>query len=121
MKYLRQICIIFGITMAGELLNHLLPFPIPAGVYGLFLLLFGLCTGAIKLSQVEETGNLLLDLMPLMFVPVSVGLLDSFEELRAVLIPFVVISAASTVIVMGVTGRTAQWIIKRGMREEEQA
>ncbi|MBT9779146.1 CidA/LrgA family protein [Clostridium sp. MCC353] len=118
MKYLKQISIIFGITMIGELLNQILPFPIPSGVYGLFLLLAGLCSGIIKLEDVERTGNLLLDLMPLMFVPVSVGLLDSFEALKAVLIPIVVISCVSTIVVMIVTGKTAEWIIHRNERRK---
>lgn len=39
MKYLKQAVILFGITMAGEFLNYLLPLPVPAGVYGLFILL----------------------------------------------------------------------------------
>jgi len=50
MKYVKQSSIIFGITMAGELLYTLLPLPVPAGVYGLFLLLAGLCTWIIKLG-----------------------------------------------------------------------
>ena len=39
MKYLKEVTIIFGITMLGEFLNYLLPFPVPSGVYGLFILL----------------------------------------------------------------------------------
>ena len=39
MKYVRQIGIILGITLAGEFLNQILPLPVPAGVYGLFLML----------------------------------------------------------------------------------
>ena len=74
MKYLKELVIIFGITMAGELLNRLIPLPVPAGVYGLFLLLALLCSGVLKLSDVENTGDLLLDLMPLMFIPAAVGL-----------------------------------------------
>ena len=66
MKYVKEIVIIFGITMVGELLNKFIPLPVPAGVYGLFILLGGLCSGIIKLSDVEVTGNLLLDLMPVM-------------------------------------------------------
>jgi len=118
MKYLKQISIIFGITMIGELLNQILPFPVPSGVYGLFLLLFGLCSGIIKLEHVEQTGNLLLDLMPLMFVPVSVGLLNSFEELKAVMVPLIVISVVSTIVVMTVTGKMAEWIIRRNERRK---
>ena len=32
MKYLKEVAIIFGITMAGEFLNYLLPLPVPAGL-----------------------------------------------------------------------------------------
>ena len=36
MKYVKQIGIILGVTLAGEALSHFLPFPVPAGVYGPF-------------------------------------------------------------------------------------
>jgi holin-like protein len=111
MKYVKQSCIIFGITMAGELLNRLLPLPVPAGVYGLFLLLIGLCTGVIRLEQVEETGSFLLEIMPIMFIPVTVGLMENYELLRAVAVPVVVISAASTIIVMAATGKITEFLI----------
>ena len=32
MKYLKEIAIIFGITMNGELLNQCIPFPVRSGV-----------------------------------------------------------------------------------------
>ena len=51
MKYVKEIVIIFGITMVGELLNMFIPLPVPAGVYGLFILLGGLCTKVISLSD----------------------------------------------------------------------
>jgi len=101
MKYVKEIVIIFGITMVGELLNKFIPLPVPAGVYGLFILLGGLCSGIIKLSDVEVTGNLLLDLMPVS------------EELKAVMIPMLIITFVTTFIVMSITGVTAEWIIKR--------
>ena len=85
MKYVKEVVIIFGITMVGELLNKFIPLPVPAGVYGLFILLGGLCSGIIKLSDVEVTGNLLLDLMPVMFIPAAVGIIDKIEELKAVM------------------------------------
>ena len=46
MKYVKEVVIIFGITMVGELLNKFIPLPVPAGVYGLFILLGGLCSGS---------------------------------------------------------------------------
>lgn len=118
MKYLKEIAILFGITMTGEVLNALIPLPVPAGVYGLFLLLGLLMSGIVKLSDVMATGNLLLDLMPLMFIPAAVGLIESMEELKAILIPFVVISVLSTLIVMTVTGKTTEFILKIQKKEE---
>lgn len=119
MKYLREIAVIFGITMVGELLNALIPLPVPAGVYGLFILLGLLCSGKLKLSDVCATGDLLLDLMPLMFIPAAVGLIESVEELRIILVPFIVISVFSTLIVMTVTGKTTELILKLQKKEEK--
>lgn len=118
MKYMKELAIIFGITMVGEILNELIPLPVPAGVYGLFLLLGLLCTKVVKLEDVSATGNLLLDIMPLMFVPAAVGLIEKYTELTAILIPFVVISAVSTLIVMTITGKTTDFILHRQKKEE---
>ena len=113
MKYLKQFSVILGITLAGEWLNYILPFPVPAGVYGLFLLLMLLCGGILKLEQVEGAGNLLLDIMSVMFVPSAVGLMDSYHQLQSALVPIVCICVVSTIIVMVATGKAAQFIIGR--------
>lgn len=123
MKYVRQIGIILGITMTGEFLNQVLPLPVPAGVYGLFIMLAALMTGAVKLESVEGTGNFLLDIMAMMFLPATVGIVESMGQVKAVLIPFLIIIGASTILVMIVTGRMAQWIMdrkeaKEGVRDE---
>lgn len=119
MKYLKEIAIIFGITMVGEILNEVVPLPVPAGVYGLFLLLGLLCTKIVKLEDVAVTGNFLLDTMPLMFIPAAVGLIDKVEELKSVLIPFVVISLASTLVVMAATGKATEFILHRQKKEDK--
>ncbi len=68
MKYAYQVMIIGGISLAGELLNYLLPLPVPASVYGMLLLLICLCTKVIKLDQIQETADFMLVAMPLVFV-----------------------------------------------------
>ena len=113
MKYVKECAVILGITLAGEWLNDVLPFPVPAGVYGLFLMLLLLCLGVLKLEQVEATGNFLLDIMPVLFVPAAVGLMESFEQLRPVLVPVAGVCARSTLVVMGVTGITAEAFIRK--------
>lgn len=118
MKYLKETAIIFGITMAGEFLNYLLPFPVPSGVYGLFILLTLLSVGIIKVEEVSSVGDFLLDTMPLMFIPAGVGLLDSTGEAGEILVPLVVITAVSTVFVMVLTGEVAQRIIRGAQKKE---
>lgn len=119
MKFLKEIAIIFGITMVGEILNEWIPLPVPAGVYGLFLLLGLLCAGLVKLEDVSATGNLLLDVMPVMFIPAAVGLIEKFEELKAILIPLVVITVVSTFFVMTVTGKTTEFVLRHQKKEEK--
>lgn len=113
MLYLRQFCIILFVSFLGELLHVIIPLPIPASVYGLVLMLSALCTGIIKLNQVKETAGFLIEIMPVMFVPAAVGLLDSWPFLRPVWIPFIVITLISTVIVMAVTGQVTQKMIQK--------
>lgn len=119
MRFVKDVSIIFGITMVGEFLNHMFPLPVPAGVYGLFILLALLCTGTVKLSSVSGTGNLLLDTMPLMFIPAGVGLLNSAEELKVFLLPLTVITTVSTVFVLVITGKSAQYMIRRRKNKTE--
>lgn len=119
MRYVRQIGIIMGITLAGEVLNHVVPLPVPAGVYGLFIMLGALMTGMVKLESVEGAGNFLMDTMTMMFIPATVGIVECMGEVKAVFIPFLVIIAVSTLLVMGVTGIMAQWVTGRTGSEEE--
>lgn len=113
MKYIKESAIIFTITLIGEGLNHILPLPVPSGVYGLFLLLILLCTGILKLSDIEATGNFLLDIMPILFIPASVGVIESYGAMKTFLVPLVVICIVSTIIVMVVTGKIAEWVMER--------
>lgn len=113
MKFLKQFSIILFISFLGELLHAIIPFPIPASVYGLILMLIALCTGILKLGQVKETADFLIEIMPVMFIPAAVGLLDSWPALQPVFIPVTAITIITTVLVMVVTGRVAQSIMKR--------
>lgn len=120
MKYVKQISIILGITLAGEALSQFLPLPVPAGVYGLFLLLAALISGAVKLESVEGTGNFLMDTMSMMFIPAMAGIIESADQLRAVILPFLLIILVSTVIVMMVTGKVAQKMVEAGEKKQEE-
>jgi len=113
MRYIKQLFIILLVSLLGEILNLLLPIPIPAAVYGLVLMLLALQFGIIKLSQIEETGNFLLELMPIMFVPYAVALLPIWPEMKTMLLPLLVISIVCTILVFLTTGHVTQLLMKR--------
>lgn len=119
MKYLRQFVIILSVSFVGELLHILIPLPVPASVYGLVLMLLALCTGILKLSQVKETAGFLIEIMPVMFIPAAVGLLDSWSALQPVWLPVVIITILTTIIVMAVTGRITQCMIRSSHQKKE--
>ena len=113
MKYVNQFLVILAISFLGEFLKYVLPFPVPASIYGMVLLFVGLMLGWIPLDSVKDVGKFLIEIMPLMFIPAGVGLMDSWGVLKPVLFPVCVITAVTIVTVMVVTGRFSQWIIRR--------
>lgn len=119
MRFIRQFGIILGICFIGEVMNAMIPLPVPASIYGLILMLFALKTKIIPLNQVKETSNFLIEIMPLMFIPAAVGLMISWEELKDILSPILLTTLVTTVIVMAVTGKTTQLIIRLETRKEK--
>jgi len=112
--------IIGGISLAGELLNYLLPLPVPASVYGMLLLLLCLCTKVIKLDQIQETADFMLAAMPLVFVGPGVALMESFGLMKDSLLGILVISVLSTMVVMVLTGLIAQALVRRKRDKEDE-
>ena len=120
MKYIKQFEIILAISLIGELLNRLIPLPIPASIYGMLILFTALCCGLIKLSAVKETGHFLIQIMPMMFIPATVGLLESWEVMQGFLTAIIVIALISTVLVILASGHATQLIINLKKKEKQQ-
>ncbi len=114
MKFIRQLSIILSISFVAEVMEYLIPIPVAASIYGLILMLLGLVTKVIPLHKVEEAADFLVEVMPILFIPPTVGIMASAEELQEMLIPLCVISVVSTILVMVVTGRVSQGIIRKG-------
>ena len=113
MKYIKQIMIILAVSCAGEILHYYIPWPIPASIYGLVLIFILLCTHVVKAEEVKDAAGFLIEIMPMMFIPLAAGLLDSVDVLRPMLLPVCVIIVVSTVLVFGVTGLSAQALMRK--------
>lgn len=119
MKYVRQFCIILVFSFLGEILHTLIPLPIPASVYGLVLLLIALCAKIVRVEQVKKAAKFLIEIMPVMFIPAAAGLLTAWGDLKPVVLPVAIITVATTVLVMAITGRVTQSMIRREKERKE--
>lgn len=119
MKYLKQFLLIILFSLIGELLHYLIPLQIPASIYGLVLLFVALLTGLVKLSHVRETAKFLIEIMPIMFIPAGVGLMESWGAFQQMLLPIIVLLIVSTVLVMGISGQVTQSIIRLQNKKKE--
>ncbi|MEE1181760.1 MAG: CidA/LrgA family protein, partial [Treponema sp.] len=82
MKYVNQFCIILAFSFAGEILNCLIPLPVPASIYGLLLMFLALEFKIIKVHHVKEVSSFLLGIMSIFFVPSSVGFINALPLMK---------------------------------------
>lgn len=112
MKFLIQFLIIIAFSFAGELLHFCLPLPIPASIYGIVLLFLALELKLVKVRDIRETSSFLIAIMPVMFIPAAVGLIDSWHALEGMWLQYIVVTVVSTFIVMAVAGWLTQAVIR---------
>lgn len=111
--------IIIAVSLVGEIMSFLIPFPVPASIYGIVLMLLLLISGMLKVEQVKEVSSFLIEIMPVMFIPAGVGLMNSYGLLAPSLGAYAVIIIFSTVAVMAVSGLVAQHVIHSNNKKEE--
>ena len=114
MKYIKQLLIILAFTGLGEALAYLIPFPIPAAIYGLVLLLLALCSGILKTEQVKDASHFLISIMPVLYVPICVRILEYWGVISQNAAAIVSITVLSTFLVFAVSGLVTQKILKKG-------
>ena len=118
MKYVKQIGIILLICLIAEVLEYMIPLPVAAGIYGLVLMLAALIAGIVPLNKVENVADFLTGNLSIMFIPPTVGIMASVEEIKQMFLPLVVISVVSTLLIMAVTGWVSQGILRHNRRKE---
>ena len=119
MKWIKQFGIILAVSFIGELLGNWIPLPIPASIYGIILLFLCLKLHLIPFDDVHETGDFLIEIMPLMFIPAGVGLLESWDIIRPSWIQYILITVSTTFIVLVAAGLVTQAVIRRTKKGDE--
>jgi len=114
MKYLIQFLIIIAFSFFGEAIHCLLPLPIPASIYGIGLLFTALELRWIKVKDISETSSFLIAIMPVMFIPAAVGLVDSWGSIGNNWLAYIIITVVTTFVVMASAGLVTQYVIRKG-------
>lgn len=113
MKFLRQMCLVMLFSFLGELCRFLIPYPIPASIYGMALLFAALALKLIPAEAVRDTGSFLTSFLPVLFVAPAVSLLDCWDQMRDALIPLLLITLLTTVITFGASGAVTERLIRK--------
>ncbi len=119
-KILFQIAIIYVVYIIGNYISRIISpiIIIPGSLIGMIILFIFLCTNIIKLPMIVDTGNFLLKYMGLFFVPLVVGIMDSFELIQDNFLQLLFILIVSCISVMFVSCKVTDLLIIIFRKEE---
>lgn len=81
LKYLLSLSIILTALGLGLLIQQILNINIPGSIIGMLLLFFAMSSGLIRAEWVKPSANLFIRYMILLFIPISVGLMEHVDLL----------------------------------------
>jgi holin-like protein len=103
-RYLRAFVIIYLCLYAGIGLSALLPITIPGSIIGMLILFLLLGLQIVPVNWVKPGCYLIIRYMALLFVPISVGVMNYTDILSAQFGPIVVSCVLSTMLVLIIVG-----------------
>ncbi|MGY5449959.1 CidA/LrgA family protein [Agarivorans sp. MS3-6] len=109
---LLEICsgllVIYAALWLGRWLSEISGQLLPASIMGMLALTIALQFRWIRLSWVERTANQFVRWMSLLFVPISIGLVDHIETLLQALPAMLLTCAVATLVLLVVVGKLYQ-------------
>lgn len=112
MKYIKQFTIFVSVCFIGEVIHEIIPLPIPGSIYGLVLMFLALEFKIMPLDKVEEISDYFLEIMPLLFVPSTVGLLVAWPVIKKYWLPILILGIAGTTLNFFVSGHVTQFFAR---------
>lgn len=113
MNYVKEFAILCLCLFLGSITRKFINFPIPEPVYGMIYLFLALYFKIIKVESIKKTSDGLLQNLALLFVPVGVGIMASFDYIRGKVLIIVVMVVILTGLTMAFTGIIVQALQKR--------
>lgn len=110
---LYALAVLFAFQLLGEFLARFTGLPLPGALIGTLLLLLGLLFYKRLPKTLEDTAQVLLQNMMLLFIPVIAGVMLEFDHLRREWLPFVLACIAGAAITFTATALTFRLCLQR--------
>lgn len=114
-----HIGILYMFYAIGVWIQKTLNLFIPGSVIGMILFLALLLSGKYNPRWTEEGAQFLIRHLPLLFLPITVGLIDYLDLFKGSGIWIVFVVLFSTVLVMVTSGKTTDWLAQKRERDVE--
>lgn len=111
-SFCQQAVIFAIIILISKFVANLLPIPVPSSVVGMILLFIALCTGVVKLEQVEGLSNSLSKVITFLFVPSGISLVNSLDLMASYGLQIVFVIFVATLALLFVTGWSGALLLK---------
>lgn len=103
------------ILLISKIIESFIPIPMPASVIGLVLLFIALCTGIVKLGQVESVGTALTINISFLFVPAGISVINSLPILSKSPVLIILLIIISTILLLISTGFASQLLVTKSL------
>ena len=110
---LYALAVLFAFQLLGEFLARFTGLPLPGALIGTLLLLLGLLFYKRLPKTLEDTAQVLLQNMMLLFIPVIAGVMLEFDHLRREWLPFVLSCVVGAAITFTATALTFRFFLQR--------
>ena len=107
---IQGMALLVGGQLLGEATVAVTGLPVPGSVVGMVWVLLALLAKKGHLPELRRAGSTMLLLVPLLLVPVSVGIMEQADLLRANWWPLTAALLVSIVAGMLATGLTIRWL-----------
>lgn len=118
-NYLRELGIILAVCVLGEVISVLIGGVLPANILGMILLLILLASRLIKARQVEHAADFFLKNMAIFFLPVSLGILELYNQLKSQLVAIIAVCVITTFLTALATAATVHFILVLQNRDKK--
>ena len=119
MSFVRQFTVLVSACFTGEVLHALLPLPVPAAIYALVLMFLALELKIMPLQSIDKASSGLIEIMPLLFVPSTVGIIIAWPVLKKYAVPMVILGIAGTALNFLICGQVTQLVIRLSKKFEK--